>query len=308
MNDMFKPGIMLSETHFPYLDQDGLMPDAVGRIVDEGFYRHIEIADIKRSKDRERIGVLVRGSGVALAQWMSLVLAREELNLSSVNDGLRKKSVARMREMIEPAVECGASTFSVLPGPDPGSALRAQATEQLYRSLVELCEALDCSSSIRLMLEPLDRGAHKNGLLGPTSEFVTLFRRLRQSFPSAGVSWDTAHVVLCGDDLFDSFERARDVTLQIHLANAVLDSTKEGFGDNHMDIGPPGFLTVEKIARLLRQGVESGFLPSVRPSVAAEIRTPRGGDPWETVARGRQVLEEAWNLCISTTGNSRGDD
>ena len=296
MTDAITPSILLSETHFPCRYDQGVVPDAVARVADEGFFRSIEISDVPDARDRKRIGQVVRDYGLAATQWMSNTLVHEGLNLSSIDEVVRKKSVARMIEMVEPAIECAVTTLAVLPGPDPGPPVRAQATEALYASLTELCEALAARSEMRLALEPLDREAHKNGLLGPTREFVALFGRLRETFPSAGVSWDTAHVALCGDDVFASFDASRDVIAQIHLANAVLDSDDSRFGDHHMEIGPPGFLTVETIARLFRRGIDSGFLPEKRPPVAIEVRTLAGCDPWRTAARGQAVLEGAWAL------------
>jgi len=296
MTQAFRPSILMSETHNPRMYEKGVIADAIARVVDEGFYRSIEIADVPDVADRRRIRDTIHRSDVALTQWMSMTLVAEGLNLSSLDEDLRKRSVARMIDMIGPALECGTVRMSVLPGSDPGPALRAKAVEQLYASLMELCEAIEEHAPMSLMLEPLDRDADKNHLLGPTAEFVPLFRRIRESFPSAGVSWDSAHVSLCGEDFLQSFEAARDVTVGVHLANAVLDQSDPRFGDKHMDIGPPGFLTVEKIAELFRRGVTSGFLPAVKPTIAVEIRTAPGDDPWATEARGRRILEEAWAL------------
>jgi len=299
MTEAFKPSILMSETHNPYMYDKGVIADAIARVADEGFYRSIEIADVPDAGDRKRIGDTIRKSDIALTQWMSMTLAREGLSLSSAEEAARRKSVARMKEMIGPALECGVEALAVLSGPDPGPGLRGQATEQLYASLMELCEALEEHAPMRLVLEPLDREAHKNGLLGPTPEFVALFRRIRRTFPSAGVSWDSAHVSLCGEDYLESFAAAREVMVGIHLANAILDRADERFGDHHMDVGPPGFLTVEGIAEIFRRGIENRVFSRARPPTAIEIRTAPGGDPWETAARGRLILEEAWAICQS---------
>jgi len=304
MTEAFKPSILMSETHNPTMYNKGVVADAIARAADEGFYRSIEIADVPDVGDRRRIGDTIRGNEITLTQWMSMTLAREGLSLSSADETVRRTSVARMKEMIGPALECGAEALAVLSGPDPGPALRGQAREQLYASLMELCEAIEEHAPMRLVLEPLDREAHKNGLLGPTPEFVALFQRLRTRFPRAGVSWDSAHVSLCGEDFLGSFDAAREVTVGIHLANAVLDRADERFGDHHMDVGPPGFLTVEGIAEILRRGIENGILSRAHPPIAVEIRTAPGGDPWETEARGRSILEKAWATCQSEEGAS----
>ena len=297
MCNAFKPAVLLGETHNPFRYERGVIADAVDRIADMGFYRAVELPDVPCVRDRRRIGRAAREAGLAVTQWMSNILRAENLDLSSVDESVRRKSVARMKDMIEPAMECEADTLAVLSGPDPGPELRSRATERLYQSLLELCDAACQVSSINVIIEPLDRDAHKNGLIGPTAEFVPLFERLQQVHPHAGVSWDTAHVALCGDDVYRSFSASRNVIRQIHLATAVLDPAHPDFGDHHLPVGETGFLTMDMIAGLFRLGVETGLFAERQPPVSVETRTLKGGDPWQTEANGRRVLERAWEIC-----------
>ena len=93
MRNAIIPSILLSETHFASYGVEGVMADAVERVVAEGFYGNIELADVTSAAERKRIGHIVRQSGIRLTQWMSLVLNTEGLNLSSVDETLRAKSV-----------------------------------------------------------------------------------------------------------------------------------------------------------------------------------------------------------------------
>jgi len=291
-DDTFLPSILLSETHFNLRGIPGEMADAVARVADEGFYRSIEISIIEDFAERKRIGARIRASGISVTMWMSAVLTNENLNLSSQDDAMRSRSVNRIKEHIEQAAECGTGNLVVLSGPDPGPPGRVGATECLYESLCELCEVVLTSGfDMRLVLEPLDRGAHKNGLIGPTLEAVSLARRVRESFPDFGLSWDTAHVLLCGEDLRQSLSTAAACISQIHLANPVLDANDPRFGDNHIPIGPPGALNNETIEVLFRDVLALGLFPGKKIPVAVEIRTLKGGDPWQTERMGREVLE-----------------
>ncbi len=231
------PSVLLSETHFAYCRRKDCIGDAVARVADDGFYGGVEIADIPDASERERIGSVVQAYGLRLIQWMSMVLVTENLNLSSLDESLRKQTVARMKGLTDQAAQCTASGFAVLSGPDPGPQLRKDATEQLYKSMCELAEALKQYHPMALILEPLDRDAHKNGLLGPTREVVELMARLRRQFPNVGVSWDTAHVALCDEDILQSFKTAHSYIRQIHLADAVLDRL-DGLGRSGRNNGP----------------------------------------------------------------------
>jgi sugar phosphate isomerase/epimerase len=293
--DFISPSILLSETHFHFYGVKSVLADALERVADEGFYRGIEMADISDPAERKRIGKIIEENGLALTQWMSMVLITEKLNLSSLDEDLRRKSVARMIDWMPLCAECGTTSFAVLSGPDPGPALRAQTTEQLYRSFIEICEALERYRPLRLLLEPLDRDAHKNFLIGPTDEAASLLRRVKEQYPKAGLSWDTAHSALCEEDVVASMCGYRDCISQMHLANAVLDRSDTRYGDHHMPMGAPGFLTVEKCADLFEAGVKCGFLGENRPGVSVEVRGEKNGDPWDTERGGREFVLAAWN-------------
>jgi len=296
MTNCFTPTLLLGETHFFHRNQPGVIAAAIDRMSGEGFFRGVEIADVAVFEDRRRIGRIMRDQSTRLTYWTSMILYEEQLNLSALDEDLRRKSVARIKQEMNFAAECEAACFAVLSGPDPGPAYRAVGTEQLFRSLCELAEALKAFSGLRLLLEPLDREAHKNALIGPTPEAVGLARRVRQIHPMFGLSWDTAHAALCGEDLFEAIRAGRSCIAQIHLANAVLDRQDPRFGDHHMPIGKPGFLDVKVIADLFRMAMEIGWFGDNRPGVSVEVRTAQGNDPWETVTQCRRILEEAWTL------------
>ncbi len=293
--DFISPSVLLSETHFHFYGAKSVLADAVERVADEGFYRGIEMADVADPADRKRMGEVVDKSGLVLTQWMSMVLITEKLNLSSVDENLRGKSVARMIDWMPLCAECGTNSFAVLSGPDPGPALRHQAKEQLYRSFIEICEALERHKPMRLLLEPLDREAHKNFLIGPTDEAASMLRRVKQQFPDAGLSWDTAHSALCEEDIVASMCKYQDCIAQMHLANAVLDRNYPSYGDHHMPMGAPGFMTVQKCADLFQAGVNCGLLGEKRPGVSVEVRGEKNGDPWETERAGREFVFAAWD-------------
>jgi len=298
MNEAFRPGIVLCEAYFKYQAVKNTIANAIARVADESFYECIEITDIKDASDRKCIGSIIHSHDLILTQWMTRLLQTEGLNLSSFDQSLRKKSVARIKEHLGPAVECGTHKIGVLSGPDPGPAQRVNAKDALYTSLCEIAEAIKGFGPIYLILESLDRGAHKNGLIGPTSEAVALIQRVQQTHPRVGLCWDISHVKLCGDDIFKSLVISKPYITQIHLANPVLDRKRSDFGDYHIPFGEPGFLTIQKIAEFFQMALDIELLVKQRPCISVEVRTPRNIEPWETVAQGRSSLQKAWSLFL----------
>lgn len=294
MAEAFKPSILLSETHFHSRTAKGVTADAVARVADEGFYQGVGIAEIAHPADRRRIGDIVRSYNLTLTQWLSMALATENLNLSSLDETERSESVARIKDYIGQAQECAAGNIGVCSGPDPVRAFRRKATESFRKSLCELGRELSAAGDMGLLLEPLDREKDKKGLIGPTKEAVALVERVRESSPRVSISWDTSHMLLLGEDLVESLGAVRECLGEIHLANPVLDRDHKDFGDRHISLGAPGPVDVEVIALIFRKAVELGIFAARTPCVAVEIRAPHGADPWETETLGHKALCEAW--------------
>lgn len=294
--DAFYPSIILAEMLFPYRDKSGVIADSVERIAEGGFYRCIEIGFISNGDERRRIKNITAANSLSVTQWMTSVLTGEKLNLSSIDSVLRAKSVARLKELMYNAAECGVVNLAVVSGPDPGKEFRKDATESFFDSMCELSEALSIYKGMNLIFEPLDREAHKNMLIGPTSEAIDIVKRLRKISPDIGISWDSAHVALCGEEIEDSLAQANEYIFLIHLSNAILDKYDAGFGDHHMFIGSPGFLTMELISKLFKRAIDMELFYKKIPSVAVEVRTLEGNDPWETEKHCREILLKSWQL------------
>jgi sugar phosphate isomerase/epimerase len=220
-----------------------------------------------------------------VVQWLSPLLRAENLSLSSLEAGLRRKSVERIKSCLPLAAECGATEIGLISGADPGAGQRRAAAECLADSLLTVCSAA-AGFGISVILEPLDRGAHKNGLIGPSHEAVALMDAV--ALPHIGLAWDSAHAALNNEDLEQTIESARRHIRQIHLSNAVLDSTSPLFGDHHMPIGTPGFLDYERILCLFKCQRRILDTPAVR--VAVETKTPPGADPFLLEQSNRQIL------------------
>ena len=294
--EAFRPSVLLSESHFHYIKCGGSIADIVRRAAEEGFYRNLEIPVVNDAGERRRIENTVRKGGLSLTQWLTPSMAAEGLSLCSPDETLRSKSVRRAREMMEGSVECGAAAIGIASGPDPGMPAREEATRLLRESLRELGAAVGRPGRMRILLEPLDRGAHRNALIGPSPEALSLIDHTRLDSSQIGICWDSAHTALCGEDLIESLSALRGHIAQIHISNAVLDRSDKNFGDLHMAIGSPGFMTIEKAAEVLRSCTRMGLFNAKTVCVAVENRSEEGADPWATVNACTEILRRAWQM------------
>jgi len=296
LTDIFSPLAILAETHFPYLGEDGAFADAMERVVELGFYKGIEIRCIHDTQERRRIRQIAQEHNLHVAVWPATEQAAEGLSLSSLDESHRKASVKRFLELLDAAAKYGAGAFSLISDPDPGEPHREQAMVNLQESICQLCRAA-AGHEMLVIAEPFDRGAHKNGLLGPIDEACDLFEAVRQrGHSNFGMSWDTSHVSLNGEDLHESLLKAWPYVVQVHIANPVLDRSRNDFGDYHIPIGPPGFMTIERVASVMRDVIQLRS-PGAKPIFfTVEVRTQPDGDPWETEKHCRDTVQAAWRL------------
>ena len=145
------------------------------------------------------------------------------------------------------------------------TAIQIRADPGMARVAGELGDVIADFAPMHLFFEPMDREAHKKGVIGPTSEFVPLAERVRKHYPQMGVCWDSSHIALNGEDLCDSLEASWHTVTQIHFANPVLDLQSPVYGDTHQPFGPPGIIGPQKIADVIMKAEAIGmFVTSLR--------------------------------------------
>ncbi|WP_194165711.1 sugar phosphate isomerase/epimerase [Oceanobacillus sp. CFH 90083] len=271
MTNRFVPSLLIPEIFFPVKDKAGFTADIINQLSEEGFYRSFEIGDVSQSSERKQILSLAKANNYEITQWLTFIIDKNGLDVSSLDSKLRRETVKQLKESLYGAAECGASNIAFVTGEDPGAVRRKDAIEGLYESICELCEEA-AIYNMNVLVEPLDRDTHKKRIVGPTNEAVELINRVEKQFENIGLAFDTAHAALNGEDIHEALETAKHETHQIHFSNAVLNKEDSLYGDNHMPVGEPGFLTGDKITSILRKAVELEIRKEQGLRVAVEVR------------------------------------
>ncbi|MCM3763863.1 sugar phosphate isomerase/epimerase [Neobacillus niacini] len=290
-NGLFIPSLLISEIYHPYCLEKGFTARLLDRVASEGFYRAVEIGYGFDQEERKQIRDMAEQQDLTVTQWLTSLINEKNLDVSAIDPTNRLASVRQLKDSMYLAAECGAANIAFISGPDPGADLRKAAMESFYLSLCEICEEA-AQYNMKVLVEPLDRDAHKKRFLGPTNEAVALFTRVRESYSNIGLGFDTAHAALNGEDITQALHLAREFIGQIHFSNAVLDPTDTLYGDHHIPIGKPGFLDVSGIRSLLQKAEELGLTAdSLR--IAVEVRGTEQQSVHENERVARTVLESA---------------
>lgn len=245
LSEKLKPALLVSESFFPLLEDEPRLMDTIERVVESGFYTRLEISAMKTPQGQRRLGQIAQRHHLNITQWITNDLNALQLNPSTVDANLRRRTIETMEQLVEVAAASGADRVAFISCKDPGPALRSEAAKGLTEVMCTVADKARRCGGITLLLEPLDRGAHKDNFIGPTPEAVDLLRQVHRSCQNVLLSWDSAHVALNRENVLESLALAMPYVGQVHLANAVLDREASEFGDWHMAMGEPGFLTAD---------------------------------------------------------------
>lgn len=291
LKERFSPALLVSESFYPLLKDEDKLFSAVERVLRDGYYRRIETGALKTVQARKKFTNLVEQLNLGFTQWITNDISERNLNPSTTDRQLRERTIREICDLVEIAHESGADRVAMVSGPDSGSEVRGDALKGLEEVLLAVSDKLAQHPGMVLLLEPLDRGAHKNNLIGPTEDAVALMKKISRFYSNCLLSWDSAHMALNKENLEKSLEEASEYVGHIHLANAILNPEEAGYGDWHMPMGKPGFLDVDCGRSILRYACT---MPKLKKDmgVSIESRCLEHQDPFLNEKKCRTFLQE----------------
>lgn len=299
------PSLHLLEIFMPAAnkDEDYLVRSILPKTAEIPFYKGIELPVILKAENQKLVRSIVEDKQYHFLTWASPNINDAGMNLSSLDETLRKKSVEFTKELIKTAVESGTTNVGLPSGPDPGDAMREDAKKALFDSYVAISEAAMQYPGLQLNVEPLDRYVHKKQLLGPIREVTEWFAGLKKEAPNFYIHWDSAHEALGGIDLTESLTCALPYLTQFHICNCITDPAHPCYGDWHMELGEApsykneGYLDLQIAANLLKTVQKAEPAPGVDAAYCAiEVRTHMGNDMWKAEHEVRSFLADAMDL------------
>ncbi len=259
------------------------------------YFRACHILDVSDSGERAAIAQWVAERDIALTYCLTIIMYREELDLSHRDESKRRQAVARLSEGVREAAECGAVCAQLISGPAPALAPDRPANlALLQRSLTEIAAATADVKGVRLAIEPLDVAFHKRKTLGSTAESIRLTRGVREQQPNFTLCLDTAHMILNEEDPVAMVTEAAGYFDELHLCNCITQAGHPLYGDYHPNFGPPGRLDAKLAGQVLASAYRTGFLSTATPGrVTGEILR-RDQTPEATLQHVQEFLEAAW--------------
>ncbi len=259
--DYVIPSALLSDYYNLHASEKGFIADKVEHIVQDKFYRALELNALPDKKDRQRIAKTLKSPGCVIGNfiyWAHNYIFDNKLDINALDEKVRAKSVDAIKKLVDEAAEAGANAIGIVTGDNVSILERSEAYRQLIKSMQEICKAAD-AAKLNVVLQPMDRFGTKNKLLGLSHDIVELLDVLKADPKKLTVSYDSAHVALNHEGLLESLAEQSKFIGNIHLSNAVLDINNKNFGDNHMPPREPGFLNARKAEQIITKAWQSGI-------------------------------------------------
>lgn len=283
----------------------GPMLETLQTIVDDETFGAVEIAPIPDPALRGQVRALLQQAALQVVYLPILPIIFADLGIGSLDDARRQDALARLRELIDEAIEFDAPLAMVTGPRDPGPTLRGAVAERLAEDLRELCDYADQQAHtqrLHLTFEHFDREVEKKRMIGPTVEAVALAEAVGRT--NFGLTVDLSHLSLLGETSAEAIRVAAPHLIHAHIANCVVDNPAIPFyGDFHPRFGhPEGRNDVPEVVEFLRALQEADYFTQARerlnttPILSMESR-PNQVDHESSatiLANGKRTFLRAW--------------
>ena len=299
LTDVVRPGLMISNTEPESRKVQGRTLEVLEQAMELDFFGAYQTVEVPYPDERQRIAQAAKARNLSMTYCLTRVLNDNKLDLSALDEQLRRRSVQELIPHFDNAVQQASNAVHIISGPgetDPHK--RSEQLRQFEKSWLELCEAAE-KKGLKVIVEPLDTQVHKKKAVGTTGEALEMARNLSANVGNAFLCLDTSHMILNGEDVISSLSAAIDYIDEFHFCNPVLKRDDSLFGDTHIKLGEPGELDIQAVGHLMAQCHQVDFFStSRRPKVFLEVRNRNDSVP-DLIRYCRQTLLDAWAIARS---------
>ncbi len=299
LEHFIKPGLV----HFmiyPVIKGEGPILESLKKIIEDDYFKVIEITWIKDAAIREKARAMLETSGIEVKYGAQPRLLTQKLNLNSEDESERIRAVEEIKDAIDDASSFGLTDVGLLSGFYPGEDKVAKGIDLLEKSLLDIC-AFASGKSVNIALEVFDQVVDKKCLIGSADQAAEIASRVCKHYANFGLLVDLSHIPLLGESPSEALQPTKDYIRHIHIGNCYTeDASNPAYGDNHPRFGYPGGANdVPEIVAFLKELFAIGYLKkdgNQPMPVSFEIKPVGDEDPELVISNSKRKLAEAWRL------------
>lgn len=297
MRNYIRPGLVYFMAYPFAMTGEGDIANTIYDLCKDTYFDVLEITKINDAKVRSSVKKYAAESGITLTYGAQPQLMRNNENINSLDESLRLRAVARMKECIDEAYEIGAKGFAFLAGTYK-DATKEESYKALVASTKALCDYAKQKGDMPINLEVFDYDVEKCSLIGPAPLAARLAAEITAYADNFGLMVDLSHIVQLREPLGENMGPIAPYIKHAHIANCVLEQGKDAYGDQHPRFGfDCGLVGAKEVAAFLQKLLEIGYLKKGNPQIVSfEVKPWADEDPAMVIAGAKRVLDEAWAM------------
>lgn len=281
---------------FPFaMSGEGDIENTVRRIITDPDFDCIEMTRVNDPELRSRLKRLIQQSGITMTYGAQPQLLRNQENVNSLDESLRRRAIDRIKACIDEAYEIGAQGFAFMAGRYSPST-KEQAFDALVASTRELCSYAAAKGDMPVNLEVFDDDVEKCSLIGSIDYATRFAEQMSHEFTNFGLMVDLSHIAQLHTGIDANIDPIAPYIRHAHIANAVLLYGAAAYGDQHPRFGfPNSAVSEDMLTAFLQKLYAIGYLgEGKRPIVSFEVKPWGDEDSEAVIANAKRFLNAAW--------------
>lgn len=281
---------------------EGPVLETLGQIVDDAVFGAVEIAPPRDPAVRKQAAALLKAACLQVVYLPVLPILLEGVGIGSPDPDARAAGVARLRSLLDEAIEFDAPLAMIMAPRDVPAPERPAALDRFAEDVVALCDYADARAQgrrLHITLENFDRDVEKKRLIGPTVEAAVFADRVGRA--NFGLTIDLSHLPMLRETPAQALGAAGRHLIHAHIGNCVINHPGDPlFGDFHPRFGHPlGVNDLPEVVAFLEQLDAVGYYDNARarlggtPILSMEIRTSDESSA-AVLANGKRTFSRAW--------------
>ncbi len=250
------------------------------RLLNDPFFEMVEMGWVENPEYRRTLIHSVAACGKEVTYGCGPVIFGEQLDLNSRDSGLRKKTVERIKQLADDALDYNAKVLLIAGGNNVEKDKKGEAMRLLVDSLEQICgfcADIRPDSPLVVSHELFDWDIDKKLLLGPIDDSILIAKRIVKDHPNFSLTLDLSHLPLMRETSENAVKRCMPFMQHVHIGNCVLrDRNHPKHGDKHpcfgIDGSEVGRIQLQEFLEVLDEnGYGKKRTPTRRPVVVAEV-------------------------------------
>lgn len=268
--------------------------DSLIAIAKDDFFDAVELKGFGENNGRAK--AILKQSHLKVCYGAQPRLLGPKLNPNAIKEEDRLKAEATLMEAVDEACFLGAEGIVFLAGKWEENT-KNQAYSQLLKTTGNVCKYA-AQKAMNVELEVFDFDMDKAALIGPAPFAARFASDMRMRHSNFGLLVDLSHFPTTYETSRFVIRTLRPYITHLHIGNAVVKKSCDGYGDLHPRFGYPDSANdTSELLDFFRVIKEEGFFNVEKPFVLSMEVMPRPGENEEIVlANTKRVVRRAWAL------------